>query len=157
MTGEDCPPWPQRGSRRKGTKNNDPGVCLLRPLEATVDADVLKRLGFPGRVMGMDTTPFDLTPEQKGMLAALSRETGKPISALIAKALEDLQEHEHTGHAPGEINGHEREAPAPQEASKPIWERIVETFSDLSEEDLERLPVDGAAQVDHYAYGLPKR
>jgi hypothetical protein len=40
--------------------------------------------------MGMDTTPFDLTPEQKGMLAALSRETGKPIPALIAKALEDL-------------------------------------------------------------------
>jgi len=107
--------------------------------------------------MGMDTTPFDLTPEQKVMLAALSRETGKPIPALIAKALEDLQEHEHTGHAPGETNGHEREAPAPQEASKPIWERIVETFSDLSEEDLERLPVDGAAQVDHYAYGLPKR
>src|SRR5262249_28242714 len=92
------------GFSEERNKKNDPGVCLLRPLEATADADVLKRLGFPDRVMGMDTTPFDLTPEQKGMLAALSRETGKPIPALIAKALEDLQEHEHTGHAPSETN-----------------------------------------------------
>ena len=107
--------------------------------------------------MDMETTPFDLTPEQKSLLESLSRETGKPIPALIAKALEDLQEHEHAGHTNGETNGHETEAPVPQEASKPLWERIVETFSDLSEEDLERLPVDGAAQVDHYVYGLPKR
>jgi len=121
------------------------------------DAHVLKRPGFPGMVIGMEMTPFDLTPEQKGLLEALARETGKPLPALIAKALEDLQEHEHAGHTHGETNGHETAAPAPQEASKPIWERILETFSDLSEEDLEHLPVDGAAQVDHYAYGLPKR
>ena len=105
----------------------------------------------------MEQTPFELTPEQKGMLASLSRETGKPIPALLAKALEELREREHAGHAPGETNGHESEAPAPQEASTPIWERICETFSNLSQEDLDSLPVDGAAQVDHYAYGLPKR
>ena len=105
----------------------------------------------------MEQTPFELTPEQKGMLASLSRATGKPIAALIAKALEELQEREHSGHAHDEANGHETEAPAPQEASPPIWERIRETFSHLSEEDLDSLPVDGAAQVDHYAYGLPKR
>src|SRR5712691_2992633 len=134
------------------------GVFLFRPpREATADAHVLKRLSFPGMVRGMETTPFDLTPEQKGILASLSRETGKPIPALIAKALEELQEREHAGHAASETNGDATEAPAPQEAYKPIWERICETFSDLSEEDLERLPVDRAAQVDHYAYGLPKR
>jgi len=27
----------------------------------------------------MEATPFELTPQQKGMLASLSRETGKPI------------------------------------------------------------------------------
>jgi hypothetical protein len=53
----------------------------------------------------MDTTPFDLTPEQKGMLASLSRETGKPISALIAKALKELQEHERADHPNGERQG----------------------------------------------------
>jgi hypothetical protein len=108
----------------------------------------------------METPPFELTPEQKGMLASLSRETGKPMATLlaaIAAALEELQEREQAAHAQDEANGHETEAPAPQEASPPIWERIRETFSNLSEEDLASLPVDGAAQVDHYAYGLPKR
>src|SRR5262245_58454363 len=46
--------------------------------------------------------PFDLTPEQKGMLAALSHEPGKPIPALIAAALKELQEHERAGHPPSE-------------------------------------------------------
>ena len=50
----------------------------------------------------MDTTPFDLTPEQKGMLASLSRETGKPIPTLIAEALKELQEHERAGQTNGE-------------------------------------------------------
>ena len=93
----------------------------------------------------MEQIPFELTPEQKGMLASLSRKTGKPIPALIAKALEEFLEHQRP------------EAPPPQEAYTPIWERIRETFSNLSDEDLDSLPVDGAAQVDHYAYGLPKR
>src|SRR5262249_28511121 len=105
----------------------------------------------------MDTTPFDLTPEQKGMLLALSRETGKPIPALIAKALEDLQEHERASHTHGETNGHEAEASAPQEASKPIWEQFIEASLDIPDEELDRLPTDGAAQHDHYIYGTPKR
>ena len=101
----------------------------------------------------MASTPFELTPEQKGLLATLSRETGKSIPALLAEALDVLQEHERLGHAKDETNGSERDASAPQ----PIWEKICTTFSNLSEEDLNSLPVDGAAQVDHYAYGLPKR
>ena len=32
----------------------------------------------------MEPTPFELTPEQKGMLASLSRETGKPMATLLA-------------------------------------------------------------------------
>jgi hypothetical protein len=105
----------------------------------------------------MEMTPFELTTEQKGLLASLSRATGTPIPALLAKALEGLQEGECAGHALGETNGHETDAPAPQAAHTPLWERIRETFSNLSEDDLASLPVDGAAQVDHYAYGLPKR
>jgi|SRR5215831_9596851 len=100
----------------------------------------------------MEQTPFELTPEQKGILAMLSRETGKSIPALLDEALEVLQEQ-----ARGETNGHETAATAPPADSTPIWERICTTFGNLSEEDLDSLPVDGAAQVDHYAYGLPKR
>jgi putative addiction module CopG family antidote len=72
---------------------------------------------------------------------------------LIEEALRLLQEREaEEDRDAGETNGTERDA-----APKPIWEKIRETFSNLSEEDLDSLPVDGAAQVDHYAYGLPKR
>ena len=133
----------------------------LRPirhgLKGCGGRESLAAWGFPWYGVDMEHTPFELTPEQKGMLASLSHETGKPIPLLLTEALEELQERERSGHAHGETNGHETEAPAPQEAYKPIWERIRETFGNLSEEDLDSLPVDGAAQVDHYAYGLPKR
>jgi hypothetical protein len=107
----------------------------------------------------MESTPFELTPEQKGMLASLSRETGKPIPALIAKALEALQEREHVDHVNGETNGTEQTQGVSPPPPKPkhIWEIAQELFSDIPEEDLARLPVDGAAQHDHYIYGLPKR
>jgi hypothetical protein len=108
----------------------------------------------------MEPTPFELTPEQKGMLASLSRETGKPIPTLIAKALEELQEREHIDHANGETNGHETvpSAPTPsQKARKPIWEALIEASLDIPEEELDLLPADGATQHDHYIYGTPKR
>jgi len=110
-------------------------------------------------VIGMETTPFDLTPEQKGLLESLARETGKPIPALIAKALEDLQEHERLEHERDTSNGHETTVPAikVQETCKPIWEQFADAFNDVPEEELARLPTDLAAQVDHYVYGLPKR
>ena len=109
----------------------------------------------------METTPFELTPEQKGMLASLSRETGKPIPTLlaaIAAALEELQEREHL-EQDDTSNDHETTAPTPeaQESHKPIWELIEEASRRIPDEELERLPIDLAAQVDHYVYGLPKR
>jgi hypothetical protein len=108
----------------------------------------------------MEPKPFELTPEQKGMLASLSRETGKPMATLlaaIAAALEELQEREHVANADDESNGHETNASAPKEASKPIWEIFEEASRDIPDEVLARLPTDLAAQVDHYVYGLPKR
>ena len=105
----------------------------------------------------MEPTPFDLTPEQKGMLDSLSRETGKPIPALIAKALEALQEHERLTHEHGTSNGYEPLEPAPAETPKPFWRKAIEASQRIPEEELERLPADLAAQVDHYIYGTPKR
>ncbi len=108
----------------------------------------------------MEPTPFELTPEQKGMLAALLSETGRPASMLIpaiVKALEELQEREHVASAGDESNGHETNAPAPKEGSKPIWEIFEEASLDIPDEVLAHLPTDLAAQVDHYVYGLPKR
>ena len=107
----------------------------------------------------MEATPFELTPARKGMLASLSRETGKPIAALLAEALEALQEHAHRGCDIGTANGHETATPAavPHEARQPIWEAFIEASLEIPEEELDRLPPDGAAQHDHYIYGTPKR
>jgi hypothetical protein len=107
----------------------------------------------------MDTTPFELTREQKGMLAALSRETGTPISALIAKALEALKEHVQPQADHGESHGGEADqaGPQPHTAAKPIWEQFIEASLDIPDDELDRLPTDGATQHDHYIYGTPKR
>ena len=106
----------------------------------------------------MEQTPFEFTPEQKGLLATLSRETGKPIPMLIAKALKELQEHEHSSDGADLGNGHEVKPPLPplQEARKPIWEALIEASLEIPEEELDLLPPDGATQHDHYIYGIPK-
>ncbi len=52
------------------------------------------------------------------------------------------------------------EANAPDMAPvrrKHISEVIRDIWSDLPDEARAKLPLDGAAQVDHYVYGLPKR
>lgn len=41
--------------------------------------------------------------------------------------------------------------------SRPIWELFNEFTESLPPEAFEGLPVDGAAQHDHYLYGSPKR
>ena len=107
----------------------------------------------------METPLFDLTPKQKSLLQSLSQETGKSVSALIAEALEGLQEHICPGLVSGETDdSKEREtAVHPPKAHKPIWEQCVDAFKDVPEEELDRLPIDGAAQHDHYIYGTPKR
>ena len=100
----------------------------------------------------MEQTPFELTPAQKGLLATLSRETGKPIPALLAEALDGLQEH---------IRAHGAQAPSPTPSPaptmKPLWEVAADLLKDVPQEVLDRLPTDGAAQHDHYIYGTPKR
>jgi hypothetical protein len=100
----------------------------------------------------MKTGNIELTPEQKGVLASLSQETGEPVSVLIDRALEDLQEHMRVG-AKGEQERHSAEKKAP----KPIWQELLEASRRIPDEELEDMPTDLAANVDHYAYGLPKR
>ena len=94
----------------------------------------------------METHPFALPPEQKGLLVALARETGNPIPALIAEALEGLQEHVHPDSAHDTTQErHEVRAgsTSPPAARKPIWEQCIEAFQDIPAEELERLPATG--------------
>jgi len=104
----------------------------------------------------MEPTPFELTPEQKGMLASLLSETGQPASMLlpaIAKALEELQEQERSEHV-SLPNG---ETAVQPRRKKSFGEIAAELLADVPEEVFDRLPTDGAAQHDHYIYGTPKR
>jgi len=40
---------------------------------------------------------------------------------------------------------------------KPLWERAAELRQSIPAEEWDKLPIDGAKQLDHYIYGSPKR
>ena len=111
----------------------------------------------------METPNIELTSEQKDLLTALSQETGKSPTALIEEALEGLREHLRPGQVSSEANGrhakktNEASAQAATTSDKPIWEKFIEASQEIPDEELDRLPTDLAAQVDHYIYGTPKR
>lgn len=44
-----------------------------------------------------------------------------------------------------------------QRPRPPIWERLAALAADAPPEEVAKLPPDGAAQLDHYLYGHPKR
>ena len=48
-------------------------------------------------------------------------------------------------------------AESPAMTFKPIWEVADEIRKSIPAEEWAKLPVDGAAQLDHYLYGSPKR
>ncbi len=45
----------------------------------------------------------------------------------------------------------------PKQPRRPIWDAIADSMKDVPPEDMAALPIDGASQIDHYVYGLPKR
>jgi hypothetical protein len=109
----------------------------------------------------METTPFDLTLEQKGLLVALAQETGKSIPTLIAEALEELEKHVHArpGVPTNAGNGDQTGLPGDHERPsrrRRLGEMAADLLRDVPEEDFACLPVDGAEQHDHYIYGTPK-
>jgi hypothetical protein len=107
----------------------------------------------------MEQTSFELTTQQKILLATLAQRTGKPVPALLDEALATLQERVSSVQTPSDVQGHEATGSeaAPQETPQPIWDIFEEASRDIPEEELARLPTDLAAQVDHYIYGVPKR
>ena len=44
-----------------------------------------------------------------------------------------------------------------EQDERPIWDVIADSLKNIPPEDRALLPKDGASQVDHYVYGLPKR
>ena len=56
-----------------------------------------------------------------------------------------------------EVEAFEHENDNEKRQHKPVWEVIQEIFADITEEEWEKLPKDGAAELDHYLYGSPKK
>src|SRR3989475_11870104 len=83
---------------------------------------------FSWYCLGMDMTPFDLTPAQKGLLEALARETGKAIPALLDEALQGLQDQGHLRRENGTATEHATatRAAEPHDSRPPIWEGFFE-------------------------------
>ena len=44
-----------------------------------------------------------------------------------------------------------------ESVTKSVWEIIQDAFKDIPDEVWKTLPKDGAAEIDHYLYGTPKR
>jgi hypothetical protein len=48
-------------------------------------------------------------------------------------------------------------APKPRVEEPSIWVKIIERGKRIPPEELARHPKDGAANLDHYLYGVPKQ
>jgi predicted DNA-binding antitoxin AbrB/MazE fold protein len=55
------------------------------------------------------------------------------------------------------LEEHQKVSVTVEPARPPIWERIAARAAETPPEEVAKLPPDGAAQIDHYLYGHPKR
>jgi len=86
---------------------------------------------------------LELTDSKEAELKAKARAQGLSVEQYAEKVLyRDLEE---------------RTNAATDADDRPIWEIIVDQMKDVPLEDFAALPRDGASQVNHYIYGLPKR
>ena len=88
------------------------------------------------------TVTLELSPEREAALTAQAR--GLTIQHWL------LQLADESGPSPVELAQEEDDA-------RLIWEKIRDRMRNVPPEDLAVLPKDGASQIDHYVYGLPKR
>ena len=97
---------------------------------------------------------IDIAPETERIVREeLRRGHFRSVDDLILSGVEAWREREkgaeRTLHAQGGASS--------DTVERPIWEVISEIMKDVPAEDLSTLPKDGASQIDHYIYGLPKR
>ncbi len=55
------------------------------------------------------------------------------------------------------LEEHEKVSVTVEPARPPIWVRLAARAAETPREEVIRLPPDGAAQIDHYLYGHPRR
>jgi hypothetical protein len=88
---------------------------------------------------------LELTPEVQAGLLAQARESGLSLEEFAEQVLRREA-----------LRGFDESSTLLKTSERPIWEVITDIVKDVPDEVFERLPKDGASQVGHYIYGLPK-
>ena len=89
------------------------------------------------------TLTLELNDNKEAALEATARAHGMSAEQFVQQMLDRELERQ--------------ENPAANPARRRISQRIAGIMADVPPEEFARLPRDGARQVDHYVYGLPKR
>ena len=91
------------------------------------------------------TISLPLDPREEARLAAAARAKGLSTDALVREAVDRI------------LADATEPADQREDASRPIWEMILDNMSDVSPDEFAKVPKDGASELDHYLYGHPKR
>lgn len=94
------------------------------------------------------TLTIQLPDERQAILAAKARAQGMSAEQYARQLLEHALEVSGTPVAVLEDQGAD---------SRPIWEAMLDNLKSIPPEAFDKLPKDGASEVDHYLYGHPKR
>jgi hypothetical protein len=89
------------------------------------------------------TLILELSDNKEAALKARALSQGISVEQLVHRIVDRRLEQPETVAAPP--------------AKRRISQRIAEIMADVPPEEFGKLPRDGARQVDHYIYGLPKR
>ena len=89
------------------------------------------------------TLILDLTDNKEAALKAIALSQGVSAEQFVQRIVDRELE--------------QQDMPAARQAPRRISQRIAEIMADVPREEFAKLPKDGARQVDHYVYGLPKR
>ena len=92
---------------------------------------------------------LELTPEVQASLLAQAQESGLSLEAFAERVL--TEKSREALHGSREVNT------SSTTDERPIWKVITDIMKEVPDEVFDRLPKDGASQVDHYIYGLRKR
>ena len=85
-----------------------------------------------------------LDPESEERLAEAAAQEGLPLAEYVQNAVNALAQSASSD-------------TRPSVGRQPAWQRLLAIGDAMPEADQERLPVDGAENLDHYLYGAPKR
>lgn len=90
----------------------------------------------------------DLSPEREAALKTQAQEQGVTADEWLRRVVEERLQG---------LTGQPAQGPGAGKDDRPVWEVVLDEMKDVPPEAFASLPKDGASQIDHYIYGLPKR